>query len=427
MNGTSILLVDDEKLIRNSFSWELRAAGYTVTAVANGAEAIDILEKQTFDVVITDLMMPVVDGFGVLKAVKARTPQTSAIILTGYGDMRSAIDALRLGADDFTLKPCEIDEVVFRINRCLEKQNLLRTLAQKNRQLEQEVRLRRDIEAELRASDARFRLALDSASNGVWDHDLVAGTLYYGPNWQRSLGYGSQTDASSHFDFSSAAHPDDQAKVRAAYKAHILGVTDSYEVEFRIRHHGGDWKWMLSRGMAVTRDHQGRAQRIIGTLTDITRIKDFEEQLEKQVSARTGELANTNIALTVLLKKREEDKASLAEQTLSNATNLVEPFLDRLAESGLSEQQKALVEVIRTNIKDLTAPLSDKLSVKMSRLTPIELQIAKMVKQGKRSKEIADILHVSPGTINLHRKNIRRKLEIAHRKTNLQSTLSNDT
>lgn len=121
MSNISILLVDDEMLIRKSFTRELRAEGFTVTAVANGREAIDEIEKEKFDLVITDLNMPVVDGFGVLKAVKQRAPQTCVFILTGAGDIRAAIDALRLGADEFVLKPCDIAELTFRIRRCLKK------------------------------------------------------------------------------------------------------------------------------------------------------------------------------------------------------------------------------------------------------------------------------------------------------------------
>lgn len=125
MPETSILLVDDEEVIRKSFARELQMEHFAVTAVASGSEAITALENGQFDLVITDLMMPGIDGLGVLKAAKAVAPLTNVIILTGYGDMESAIDALRLGADDFVRKPCEVEELVFRIQHCLEKRNLL--------------------------------------------------------------------------------------------------------------------------------------------------------------------------------------------------------------------------------------------------------------------------------------------------------------
>jgi len=431
MTGISILFVDDEKLIRKSFTRELRTEGFAVTAAAGGGEAIGALEKKKYDLVITDLMMPEVDGFGVLKAAKELAPQTSVIILTGYGDMRSAIDALRLGADDFTLKPCEIDEIVFRIRRCLEKRSLLQRLAAQNQQLEEEINQRRLMEAQLRESENRFRLALDAASNGVWDRNLVTGEVYYGANWQRTLGYEVGSEISGEKTFESLLHPDDRERVLAEREAHVQGKTPHYEVEYRIRNKAGNWQWMLSRGRAVARDEQGRAQRIIGTLTDITRLKEVEAELkraqtelEQRVRERTVELSESNVALTVLLKKREEDRATLAEQVLSNTTRLVEPFFDRLNETRLTEQQQVLVDILRANIKELTSPFASNFSSKLVRLTPAEIQVANMVKLGKRSKEIAEIMHLSPGTINIHRKNIRRKLDIAHQKTNLQSMLS---
>jgi len=434
----SILLVDDEKLIRKSFTRDLRAEHFSVTAVAGGREAINALEQGPYDLVITDLMMPDVDGFGVLKTAKKLAPETSVIILTGYGDMRSAIDALRLGADDFTLKPCEIEELVFRIRRCLEKRSLLQRLALQNKQLasqniqlEEEINHRRLVEAQLRESENRFHLALDAASNGVWDRNLLTGEVYYGANWQHTLGYESDGVFSDEHAFEDLVHPDDRERVLAQREAHIQGKTLRYEVEYRIRNKAGQWRWMLSRGQAVERDAQGKALRIVGTITDITRLKEVEAELihaqaelEQRVKERTAELSESNVALTVLLKKREEDRAILAEQVLSNTSKLVEPFFDRLNECRPTEQQQVLIDILRANIKELTSPFASHFSSKMVRLTPVEIQVANMVKLGKRSKEIADILHLSPGTVNIHRKNIRKKLDISHQKTNLQTLLS---
>ena len=431
MAATSILFVDDEEVIRKSLARELRMERFTVTTVAGGQEAIEALKTGQYDLVITDLMMPDVDGFGILKAVKRYAPQTSVIILTGYGDMRTAIDALRLGADDFTLKPCEIEELVLRIRRCLEKQSLVQKLAAQNRRLEEEIGHRRQIEAQLVASEKRFRLALDTSSNGVWDRNLLTGEVYFGENWRRTLGYEEPGEIGDDQYFENMLHPDDRERVLALREAHALGCTEHYEAEFRMRNKAGGWQWILSRGQAVDRDPQGRALRIIGTHTDITRLKEVEAEiqrarveLEQRVQARTAELSESNIALTVLLKKREEDKAALAEQVLSNTAKLVEPFLDRLKESGLNEQQEVLVDIIRSNINELTSPFANNFSTRLGRLTPSEIQVANLVRLGKRTKEIAAIMHLSPGTISIHRKNIRKKLDLTHQKTNLQTMLS---
>ena len=427
---TSILLVDDEEVIRKSFARELEMEGFVVTAVAGGEKAIEALGSCDFDVVITDLIMPGIDGFGVLKAVKLLAPLTGVIILTGYGDMGSAIDALRLGADEFTLKPCEIEELVFRIRRCLEKRRLLQRLAEKNQRLQEEIDRRARVEQELLASESRFRLALDASSNGVWDRNLATGEVYFGENWWRTLGYMDHGDRVIP-TFESLLHPDDRERVLALREAHIRGDTDRYEAEFRIRNQAGDWQWILTRGQAVARDKQGRALRVIGTHTDITRLKQVEAELEQaradleqRVRQRTEELTQANVALTVLLNKREEDRAVLAEQVLANAAKLVDPFLDRLADSGLTAPQRVLVEILRANIAELTSPFAKGFSSRLIRLTPVEIQVANLVKLGKRTKEIAAIMYLSPGTISIHRKNIRRKLDLTHRKTNLQTMLS---
>ena len=130
MPQKSLLLVDDEPLIRESLARELASATLAVTVAASGEEAVARLGREWFDVVVSDLVMPGLDGFQVLKAAKGRDRAIAVILLTGFGDMDTAIDALRLGADDFLRKPCEVDELCWRIGNCLKKQgNLLRERA----------------------------------------------------------------------------------------------------------------------------------------------------------------------------------------------------------------------------------------------------------------------------------------------------------
>lgn len=124
----SILLVDDEEIILNALARELRENNYDVTLARNGEEAVGFIGCRKFELIVTDLSMPGLDGIQVLKEAKRRAPVTGVIILTGYGDMTSAIDALRLGADDYLLKPCEADELIIRIQRCLERQESLRKI-----------------------------------------------------------------------------------------------------------------------------------------------------------------------------------------------------------------------------------------------------------------------------------------------------------
>jgi len=119
-----ILMVDDEIIILKTLAVKLAEEGFDITTANSGEKAAELLNNLQFDLVITDLMMEGLDGIKVLKKSKKVSPNISVIILTGYGDLTSAIDALRLGADDYLLKPCDIDELLFRISKCFEKQDL---------------------------------------------------------------------------------------------------------------------------------------------------------------------------------------------------------------------------------------------------------------------------------------------------------------
>jgi DNA-binding NtrC family response regulator len=128
MEKYNILLVDDDPYILEGIGADLENQGFQVTKVDSGDKALQLLQENTFDLVITDLVMENTDGIQVLKNTKALNVDTMVIILTGYGDMKSAIEALRQEADDYLLKPCESAELLYRVNHCLEKRELARKI-----------------------------------------------------------------------------------------------------------------------------------------------------------------------------------------------------------------------------------------------------------------------------------------------------------
>lgn len=122
----NILLVDDDPLILMGIGEDIGEEGFNVTKAKSGEDAVDLLEEENFQLVITDLVMAGVDGIQVLKKAKEVNSETKVIILTGHGDLSTAIDALRLDADDFLLKPCDSEEIFYRVSRCLENYELTR-------------------------------------------------------------------------------------------------------------------------------------------------------------------------------------------------------------------------------------------------------------------------------------------------------------
>lgn len=124
MKGSRILLVDDEVVFTNNMSKLLNNRGYLVTAVNSGDSAIQKLEAEDFDVVVLDLKMPGMDGITTLKEIKKLDLFTETLILTGHGSIDTAMEAIKLGAYDYLTKPCEIDELVAKIEGAWEKKDV---------------------------------------------------------------------------------------------------------------------------------------------------------------------------------------------------------------------------------------------------------------------------------------------------------------
>jgi DNA-binding NtrC family response regulator len=123
MKGSKVLLVDDEVVFTTNMSKLLNNRGYRVTPANSGDAAIQALEKESFDVVVLDLKMPGMDGLTTLKELKKLGLFTETLILTGHGSIDSALEAIKLCAYDYLTKPCEIDELVNKIEGAWEKKD----------------------------------------------------------------------------------------------------------------------------------------------------------------------------------------------------------------------------------------------------------------------------------------------------------------
>ena len=114
-----ILVVDDEEALRAVLSTELESEGYVVKSAGDGEEAIRILQGESFHLILLDIKMPNVDGFEVLKFVKQQSPQTKVIMLTGFADLKNAIESKKLGAEDFVCKPYDLVDLLTTVERVL--------------------------------------------------------------------------------------------------------------------------------------------------------------------------------------------------------------------------------------------------------------------------------------------------------------------
>ena len=159
---------------------------------------------------------------------------------------------------------------------------------------------------------------------------------------------------------------------------------------------------------------------------EIEERKQAEHELRKreaELKIQTNELEEVNTALRVLLKSRDEDKGELEEKVLFNVKELVLPYSERLKKSKLDTKQTAYLSILESNLHDIVSPFARKLSSRYLGLTSTEIHIANLVKEGKATKEIAELLNLSTRTVESHRQNIRKKLGIRRRKANLRSHL----
>ncbi|MDX2498966.1 MAG: helix-turn-helix transcriptional regulator, partial [Deltaproteobacteria bacterium] len=145
---------------------------------------------------------------------------------------------------------------------------------------------------------------------------------------------------------------------------------------------------------------------------------------EVELQAQSHHLGEVNTALKVLLKQREDDKKELGENVLSNVKELISPYLERLKKSRLNTNQKTLIDILDSNLSNMISPFISKLSSKYFNLTPMEVRVANLVKEGKTNKEIAELLCISKNTVLFHRFNIRSKLGLKNKKINLRSHLA---
>jgi DNA-binding CsgD family transcriptional regulator len=169
----------------------------------------------------------------------------------------------------------------------------------------------------------------------------------------------------------------------------------------------------ISQRTAAEKTHRKTDKQLNGGLE--ARIRELEEAIKNK--------EETHRALKALLEKKERDQKETNESVLLNVNKLILPYIDKIKLTELDDFQKTYLDIIETNLKDIVSPFSRKMSVKELNLTPKELQVANLTQKGIPSKTIAQIMNISHRTVDAYRKNIRKKLDLGHKRVNLRSYL----
>ena len=223
-------------------------------------------------------------------------------------------------------------------------------------------------------------------------------------------------------DATTGSESDDARKVAEGIRAVIRGDLEEFLYDYPCHSEDGP-HWYYMR--AIRMSGPGPI-RVVASHEEITALKLTEEALRKSQEAlieQKQSLEEANIAMKVLLKQREEDKLELEKKVLNNVKDLVLPYVEKLKNSRLKGKDRTLVDIVDTHLQDIISPLLQRFSNAKILLTPQEMHVASLVKDGKTSKEIADVLNVSETTVNFHRKNLRVKFGLRNKRTNLRSYL----
>ena len=286
------------------------------------------------------------------------------------------------------------------------------------------VTARKRAEKYLRESEQKYRLLVENLPSVVykgykdWSVDFVDDKI------EVLTGYSMKEFNSRRMKWSDLIVKQDLAGARETF-VKALKTDKSYVREYRIKTKSEDILWIQERAMIVC-DDKGEIDYLSGVFFDVTEQKKAPEALRKskaELLKKSRHLEEVNAALNILLKRREEDKNDFEENILANVKELILPYVEKLKNSRLHSEQMTLVGILESNMKEIFSPFVTKLSSRFLSLTPSEIKVASLIKDGKTSKEIAALLLASENTIRSHRFHIRSKLDLKNKKINLRSYL----
>lgn len=220
-------------------------------------------------------------------------------------------------------------------------------------------------------SEYRWKFAIEGAGDGVWDWNILTDEAKYSRRWKEMLGYAEDEILPENQEWADRIHPDDRAYVAGAMQAYLDGRTETYVVEYRLRCKDGGYKWILGRGMVVSRDEDGRPLRMIGTHTDITERKRAEEELrqknadiEQFLYTVSHDLRTPLVTVKSFLgflenDMREENQQRISQdlQFIHGAADKMKRLLDELLE--LSRVDRVESNMVAVSFKDVVNEVLD--------------------------------------------------------------------
>ncbi|MBW2062244.1 MAG: PAS domain S-box protein [Deltaproteobacteria bacterium] len=297
----------------------------------------------------------------------------------------------------------------------------------------------------LRESEKKYRDLVENMNDVIYQTDEKAVVTYVSPNIELIGGY-HQSEVIGR-KFTDFVYKQDLPDRMKRFQDIVSG--GNVPTEYRYVKKSGQIIWIRTTARPIFKEN--RVIGVQGILTDITdrklaeealrkadaRLRRHRDRLEETVKKRTLELEEKNkelksqsqkleemnSALRILLEQRETDKEDFARTLIQNLRTLVLPYLEQLRGKQPSPEHDASLEIAMSNLQDILFSFSSTLATRYSSLTPREIQVASLIRDGKSSKEIAQLFNLSVRSVEYYRENVRKKMGLANKKINLRSYL----
>jgi two-component system phosphate regulon sensor histidine kinase PhoR len=273
-----ILVVDDEKGIREGCRRILSAEGFAVEVAENGKEGLELVRGKSYDMLLVDLMMPVMGGLELMENVRDLDPEIVMIVITGFATIETAVEAMKHGAYDYMAKPFTPDQVVAVVNRGLEKRRL--SMQAKLLMEERDKKL-----LEVANEESKLHTIVNSMADGILVINQERQVVLWNPSAIKMLNLNGKLEPGR--DISEAIpHPDLIDVVNRAFSldaSHYTAISEEIELKEPERR-------TLMVSVAVVRDKRGQELGVVSTLRDITRLKEIDQIKSQFVAMVTHEL-----------------------------------------------------------------------------------------------------------------------------------------
>ncbi len=401
-----LLLIEDSETDAELILHRLKKEGLEVEhkRVQSARGMRTAMENGSWDVVISDYSMPRFDAIKAWEILEETDLDIPFIIVSGKIGEDTAVEAMRSGVHDYIMKD-RLGRLAPAIKREIEDAKIRR-----RHRLDQELK---------RKLDRRYRMVIENAGEGI---AVIQNGRFQlvNPMVVRVLGKAEEDLIGQRFE--KFIHEEDRNQILKYYKTRMEKKEAPDVYSFRISDGEGRIKWIENRVVVINWEGKTATLNFLADITERKKTEDALHKAKEQLEYDRESLRRKNIALREVLEQIEAEKEELKKQIAGNIEIRVKNTLLRMKEIAPPDM-RSYIAMLERDLDEIASPFIDKLKAAFSKLSPRELEICYMIKNGMRSKEIAEFLNIAPATVNKHREIIRRKFELVGSEDNLASFL----